>query len=129
MALIFFPGFMNGELDTNALHAGMPAIDVKWVSQVWIRQSQRADGQPSVAVPIEEQTLIGPLHEGVYVGRGASQCGHALRPRSSACTAASLARPCSAAVAATSSSVAHTREQKKHTQRSALSTLSRKPMW
>ena len=37
-ALIFFPGFMNGELDTDALHAGMPAVDTKWVSQVWIRQ-------------------------------------------------------------------------------------------
>ena len=51
----------------------MPPTGVKWVSQVWIRQSQRADGQPSVAVPIEEQTLIGPLHEGVYVGRGAPE--------------------------------------------------------
>jgi prolyl 4-hydroxylase len=33
-ALVFFPGFMNGELDTEALHAGMPAVDTKWVSQV-----------------------------------------------------------------------------------------------
>lgn len=49
-ALIFFPGFMNGELDTDALHAGMPAVDCKWVSQVWIRQSFREDGQPSVPV-------------------------------------------------------------------------------
>ena len=49
-ALIFFPGFMNGELDTDALHAGMPAIDTKWVSQVWIRQSYREDGQPSSPV-------------------------------------------------------------------------------
>ena len=72
-AVIFFPAFMNGELDPDALHAGMPPTGVKWVSQVWIRQSQRADGQPSVAVPIEEQTLIGPLHEGVYVGRGAPE--------------------------------------------------------
>ena len=37
-AVLFFPGFMNGELDTDALHAGMPAVDVKWVSQIWIRQ-------------------------------------------------------------------------------------------
>ena len=51
MALIFFPGFMNGELDTDALHAGMPAVDVKWVSQVWLRQSFREDGQPSQPVP------------------------------------------------------------------------------
>ena len=49
-AVIFFPGFMNGELDTDALHAGMPAVDTKWVSQVWIRQSYREDGQPSSPV-------------------------------------------------------------------------------
>jgi len=67
-AIIFFPGFMNGELDTDALHAGMPAVDTKWVSQVWLRQSFREDGQPSQPVPLVEQTLIGPLHEGVYRG-------------------------------------------------------------
>jgi len=67
-ALVFFPGFMNGELDTDALHAGMPAIDTKWVSQVWLRQSFREDGQPSSPVPIEEQSLTGPLHEGLYRG-------------------------------------------------------------
>jgi len=67
-ALIFFPGFMNGELDTEVLHAGMPAVDTKWVSQVWIRQSFREDGQPSSPVPIEEQSLIGPLHKGIYQG-------------------------------------------------------------
>lgn len=67
-AVIFFPGFMNGELDTDALHAGMPAVDTKWVSQVWLRQSYRDDGQPSQPVPLVEQTLVGPLHEGVYRG-------------------------------------------------------------
>ena len=67
-ALIFFPGFMNGDLDTAALHAGMPAVDVKWVSQVWIRQSYREDGQPSSPVPDSERTLIGPLHKGFYRG-------------------------------------------------------------
>ena len=67
-AVIFFPGFMNGELDTDALHAGMPAVDVKWVSQIWIRQSFREDGQPSSPVSLEEQTIEGPLHEGIYAG-------------------------------------------------------------
>ena len=67
-ALIFFPGLMNGELDTEALYAGMPAVDTKWVSQVWIRQSFREDGQPSSPVPLEEQSLVGPLHEGLYKG-------------------------------------------------------------
>lgn len=67
-ALIFFPGKMDGELDTDALHAGMPAIDTKWVSQVWIRQSFREDGQPSTPVPDTERTLDGPLHKGYYRG-------------------------------------------------------------
>ena len=67
-ALIFFPGFMNGELDTDALHAGMPAVDVKWVSQVWLRQSFREDGQPSQPVPDTERTLMGPLHRAYYRG-------------------------------------------------------------
>jgi len=67
-ALIFFPGFMNGELDTDALHAGMPAVDTKWVSQVWIRQSYREDGQASMPVPDSERTLVGPLHKGFYRG-------------------------------------------------------------
>jgi len=67
-ALIFFPGFMNGELDMDALHAGTPAIDTKWVSQVWIRQSYREDGQPSMPVSDSERTLVGPLHKGFYRG-------------------------------------------------------------
>jgi len=67
-AVIFFPGFMNGELDLEALHAGLPPVGTKWVSQVWIRQSFREDGQPSAPVPESEQALIGPLHEGVYRG-------------------------------------------------------------
>mmetsp|Transcript_7296 Transcript_7296/g.16015 ORF Transcript_7296/g.16015 Transcript_7296/m.16015 type:complete len:340 (-) Transcript_7296:524-1543(-) len=67
-AVIFFPGFINGELDHDALHAGMPPVGTKWVSQVWIRQSFREDGQPSTPVPIEDQTLEGPLHEGLYRG-------------------------------------------------------------
>jgi len=67
-ALIFFPGFLNGELDTDALHAGSPAKDTKWVSQVWIRQDFREDGQPSAPVPDSERTLVGPLHKGFYRG-------------------------------------------------------------
>jgi len=69
MAVIFFPGLMNGELDHDALHAGLPPVGIKWVSQVWIRQSFREDGQPSSAVPLSEQTTDGPLHEGIYMGQ------------------------------------------------------------
>ena len=46
MALIFFPATVDGLLDKNALHAAMPAIDTKYVSQVWIRQG-RYEGVPS----------------------------------------------------------------------------------
>jgi len=67
-ALLFFPGFANGELDLDALHAGLPPVGTKWVSQVWIRQSFREDGQPSSPVTEGEQALQGPLHEGVYKG-------------------------------------------------------------
>ncbi|KAJ1456517.1 hypothetical protein M885DRAFT_439400 [Pelagophyceae sp. CCMP2097] len=37
-ALVFFPATLAGALDTQYLHAAEPAVDSKWVSQVWIRQ-------------------------------------------------------------------------------------------
>lgn len=39
MALVFFPASIDGMLDKMALHAAKPAVDVKYVSQVWIRQA------------------------------------------------------------------------------------------
>ena len=39
MAVVFFPATTCGALDPNALHAALPAIDTKYVSQIWIRQS------------------------------------------------------------------------------------------
>lgn len=38
MALIFFPATVDGILDPQALHAALPAVDTKYVSQIWIRQ-------------------------------------------------------------------------------------------
>ena len=38
-AVIFFPGRLDGEQESRMMHAAEPAVDVKWVSQVWIRQS------------------------------------------------------------------------------------------
>merc|ERR1719446_357707 len=68
-ALIFFPGFLNGDIDQDALHAAMPPKGAtKWVSQVWIRQSFREDGEASSPVGREAQVLTGPLPEGVYAG-------------------------------------------------------------
>jgi hypothetical protein len=38
-ALLFCPATADGRLDGRALHTAEPAIDPKWVSQVWVRQS------------------------------------------------------------------------------------------
>jgi len=37
-ALIFFPATLSGQLDEQYLHAAETAQDIKWVSQIWIRQ-------------------------------------------------------------------------------------------
>jgi prolyl 4-hydroxylase len=47
MALVFFPAFLDGDLDTDLIHCAEPAVDQKWVAQVWLRQRTRVDGQPS----------------------------------------------------------------------------------
>jgi len=46
MALVFFPATVDGHLDPRALHAALPAVDPKFVSQIWIRL-QNYYGQPS----------------------------------------------------------------------------------
>ena len=45
-AVVFFPATVDGLLDKMALHAALPAIDTKYVSQVWIRQGEYV-GHPS----------------------------------------------------------------------------------
>lgn len=35
--LLFFPGHLDGRMDEQMLHAAMPAVDTKWVTQVWVR--------------------------------------------------------------------------------------------
>lgn len=37
-ALVFFPSTVYGEMDVQALHAALPAVDTKYVSQVWVRE-------------------------------------------------------------------------------------------
>jgi prolyl 4-hydroxylase len=60
-ALVFFPATVDGLLDKMTLHAALPAIDTKYVSQVWIRQGEYV-GQPSkrlahtLGVPFEQST-------------------------------------------------------------------------
>ena len=61
MALVFFPATIDGMLDKMALHAALPAIDTKFVSQIWVRQSNYS-GQPSkrlqqtMGVPFQKTT-------------------------------------------------------------------------
>ena len=38
-AIVFFPCFGDGMMDSRMLHAAEPAEDTKWVSQIWIRQA------------------------------------------------------------------------------------------
>ena len=45
-AVVFFPATVDGYLDKRALHAALPAIDTKYVSQVWVRQGNYT-GTPS----------------------------------------------------------------------------------
>jgi len=45
-ALVFFPATVDGHLDPRTLHAALPAVDTKFVSQVWIRQGNYY-GQPT----------------------------------------------------------------------------------
>ena len=42
-ALVFFPAFADGSLDLMAWHEALPAIETKWVAQVWVRQRRSAD--------------------------------------------------------------------------------------
>jgi len=59
MALVFFPATTDGILDKRALHAALPAIDTKYVSQIWIRQSNYC-GQPSKRLPLIMGQPFGP---------------------------------------------------------------------
>ncbi|CAN0073574.1 unnamed protein product [Discosporangium mesarthrocarpum] len=47
MAVVFFPATLDGRLDPVALHTAEPAVETKWVSQIWIRQGPY-QGTPSV---------------------------------------------------------------------------------
>ena len=61
MALVFFPATTDGFLDKRALHAALPAVDTKFVSQVWIRQGSY-NGQPSKRLPTTLGVPFGQEH-------------------------------------------------------------------
>jgi len=92
MALVFFPATLDGLLDKMALHAALPAVDVKYVSQVWVRQSNY-DGTPSKRlvepmvgglqerweeqqVQQQQQQLLGQLHMQAQQQQQQQQLGH-----------------------------------------------------
>lgn len=50
MAVVFFPATLDGALDARLLHAAEPAVDTKWVSQIWIRQGPY-NGTPTARIP------------------------------------------------------------------------------
>lgn len=54
--VVFFPCFVGGAVDPRTLHQATPARDLKYVCQIWVRES---------AVPIE-------------TGAAASKLGHRL---------------------------------------------------
>jgi len=56
-AIVFFPATVDGYLDKMALHAALPAVDVKYVSQVWIRQGNY-DGLPSKRLYRDRQAAV-----------------------------------------------------------------------
>jgi len=60
MALVFFPATVDGYLDKMALHAALPAVDPKYVSQVWIRQGNY-EGQPSKRIHPHQQQMAQQL--------------------------------------------------------------------
>ena len=39
--LIFYPGLKDGGVDTRLLHSAEPAVDKKWVCQIWIRDKRQ----------------------------------------------------------------------------------------
>jgi hypothetical protein len=47
-ALVFFPSTVDGEMDVQALHAALPAVDTKYVSQVWVRERTYFTGNPRI---------------------------------------------------------------------------------
>lgn len=38
--VVFFPCSLTGQLDPLALHTGEPAVEEKWLCQIWVRQTE-----------------------------------------------------------------------------------------
>jgi prolyl 4-hydroxylase len=78
-ALVFFPATIHGVLCPATLHAALPAIDTKYVSQIWIRQAAY-HGQPSKRLT----QILGPPLQPLET----TSCQHVTVPASLAAAAA-----------------------------------------
>jgi prolyl 4-hydroxylase len=96
-AVVFFPATVDGALDKSALHAALPAVDTKYVSQVWIRQGPYS-GMPSKRLAA---ILGAPLSvEEVQHNRRVCSVGTAAAAAALAATVSSAAASAGAAGAA-----------------------------
>ena len=48
-AVVFFPSFLDGELDAELLHEAQPAVDTKYVSQIWVHAEEIDEETPRAA--------------------------------------------------------------------------------
>lgn len=71
---MFFPCFADGVMDTRTLHAALPADDVKWVSQIWIRQAnfEGTTGRPESSSDEEDDYKPPSSADGASSGSGGS---------------------------------------------------------
>ena len=69
-AVVFFPGFLDGTLDPKILHEARPAVDTKWVSQIWVRRV----AAPSRNVPQAWLDALMPMGEGCGGDCGGEAC-------------------------------------------------------
>ena len=83
MAVVFIPSTLNGLLDRMALHAGMPAVDVKYVSHVWyVNQTLRWTSKQETTGPYGRRTAG---DEGLFGGAETDNDATAIRALSSSC--------------------------------------------
>ena len=62
-AVVFFPGYLDGGLDPNALHEARPAEDRKYVCQIWVKQDPIGTGAETEYVGMGHR-LLHALHTG-----------------------------------------------------------------
>ena len=60
MAVVFFPATVEGKLDRGALHAALPAVDTKYVAQIWVRQSEYV-GDVLSGSPDKRLSIVEPI--------------------------------------------------------------------